>query len=103
MSQLKQAQRLDLGQFAEACKRVKVDQTLTVRVVLDRAGKEPREYLVQVVRFHLTHELALIGISTDLKLNERFVPPVWLKERLGAVRRIEAILAILNRKKNRAR
>jgi hypothetical protein len=74
MGRLEQSQRVDLSRFAEACRRLKLDRTLTVQVVLDDAGEEPLEYLVQVVRFHVTHDLGLMGIGTDLKLYERFVP-----------------------------
>jgi hypothetical protein len=100
MWELGQPQRLDVGRFAEVCKRLRFDQTLTVRVVFDESGNEPRDILVQVIRFHLTHDLALIGIGTDLKLRERFVSPDWLKDRVNAVRRIEAILAELNKRKS---
>jgi hypothetical protein len=100
MSQLRQRRRLDVGRFAEVCKRLRFDETLTARVVLEDAQEEPRDILVQVIRFHLTHDLALIGIGTDLKLRERFVSPDWLKDRLNAVRKIEAILADLNRRKS---
>jgi hypothetical protein len=48
------------------------------------------------MRFHMTHDLALVGIGTELKLYERFVPPSWVKDRYRAVRRIETILAELN-------
>ncbi len=99
MSQLLQRRRLDVGRFAEICQRLRFDETLTARVVLEDAQEEPRDILVQVIRFHLTHDLALIGIGTDLKLRERFVSPDWLKDRLNAVRQIEAILADLNRRK----
>jgi hypothetical protein len=78
MSRLEQPQGLDLGRFAETCERLKLDQTLTVRVILGDTVKEPLEYLVQVIRFHVTHNLALTGIGTDLKLYERFVPPDWV-------------------------
>jgi hypothetical protein len=86
MSRLEQPQRLDLGLFAEACERLKLDQTLTVRVVLDDTVREPLECLVEVMRFHMTHDLALVGIGTELKLNERFVTPGWVKDRYRAVR-----------------
>jgi hypothetical protein len=92
-------QRLDVRGFAEACKRLGLDQTLTARIVLDDSGREPRDILVQVTRFHVTRELGLIGVGTDLKLRERFVSPNWLNDRLSAVRRIEAILAELNGQK----
>ncbi len=97
MSSLEQPQRVDIGGFAEACKRLKLDETLTVRVVLDDESKEALECLVQVIRFHVTDDLGLVGIGTDLKLYERFVSPSWVKDRYKAVRRIEAILAELNR------
>ena len=96
MSRLEQPQRLDLGLFAEACERLKLDQTLTVRVVLDDTVREPLECLVEVMRFNMTHDLALVGIGTELKLYERFVTPDWVKDRYRAVRRIETILAELN-------
>jgi hypothetical protein len=99
VSSLEQPQRVDIGGFAEACKRVKLDETLTVRVVLDDRGKEPLKYLVQVIRFHLTDDLGLVGIGTDRKLYERFVSPAWVKDRYRAVRRIETILARLNRER----
>jgi hypothetical protein len=99
VSSLEQPQRVDIGGFAEACKRLRLDETLTVRVVLDDASKEALEYLVQVVRFHVTDDLGLAGIGTDLKLYERFVSPSWVKDRCRAVRRIEAILAELNRER----
>ena len=99
MSWFEKPQRVDIGGFAEACKRLKLDETLTVRVVIDDTGKEPLEYLVQVIRFHVTDDLGLVGIGTDLKLYERFVPPAWVKDRYRAVRRIEAILTGLNRKR----
>jgi hypothetical protein len=99
MRQAPQPQRLDVGGFAEACKRLGLDQTLTVRVVFDDPRGEPRDILVQVTRFHVTHQLGLIGVGTDLKLRERFVSPDWLNDRVSAVRRIEAILAELNSKK----
>jgi hypothetical protein len=102
VSSLEQPQRVDIGGFAEACKRVKLDETLTVRVVLDDRGKEPLEYLVQVIRFHVTDDLGLVGIGTDLKLYERFVSPAWVKDRYRAVRRIEAILAELNREQKQS-
>jgi hypothetical protein len=91
--------RVDIGGFAEACKRLKLDETLTVRLVIDDTSKEPLEYLVQVIRFHVTDELGLVGIGTDLKLYERFVSPSWVKDRYRAVRRIETILAGLNRER----
>ena len=100
MRQVAQPQRLDVGGFAEACKRLALDQTLTVRIVFDDPGKEPRDILVQVTRFHVTRELGLIGVGTDLKLRERFVSPDWLNDRVSAVRRIEAILEELNSKKS---
>ena len=78
---------------------MKLDETLTVRVVLDDTGKEALEYLVQVIRFHVTDDLGLLGIGTDLKLYERFVSPAWVRDRYRAVRRIETILAGLNRKR----
>ena len=62
-------------------------------------SKEALEYLVQVIRFHVTDDLGLVGIGTDLKLYERFVSPSWVKDRYRAVRRIEAILAELNRER----
>jgi len=96
---LEQPQRVDIGGFVEACKRLKLDETLTVRVVLDDTGKEPLEYLVQVIRFHVTHDLGLVSIGTDLKLYQRFVSPAWVKDRYRAVRKIETILAGLNRKR----
>ena len=99
MSSLEQPQRVDVGGLAEACKRLKLDETLTVRVVLDEASKDALEYLVQVIRFHVTDDLGLVGIGTDLKLYERFVSPSWVKDRYRAVGRIEAILAELNRER----
>jgi hypothetical protein len=99
MSSLEQPQRVDIGGFAEVCKSVKLDETLTVRVVLDDRGKGLLEYLVQVIRFHVTDDLGLVGIGTDLKLYERFVSPAWVKDRYRAVRRIEAILDGLNRER----
>ena len=95
-------QRLDVGDFAEACKRLGLDQTLTVRIVFEDPGQEPSDILVQVTRFHVTRELGLIGVGTDLKLRERFVSPDWLNDRVSAFRRIEAILAELNGKKSRS-
>ena len=102
MSRLEKPQRVDIGGFAEACKRLKLDETLTVRVVIDKKCIEPLEYLVQVIRFHVTDDLELVGIGTDLKLYERFVPPAWVKDRYRAVRRIETILTGLNREKRSA-
>jgi hypothetical protein len=99
MSSLEQPQRVDIGGFARACKGLKLDETLTVRVVLDEPDKEPREYLVQVIRFHVTDDLGLVGIGTDLKLYERVVSPAWVKDRYRAVRKIETILAGLNSKR----
>ena len=99
MSSLEQPQRVDIGGFGEACKRLNLDETLTVRVVLDDIDKEALEYLVQVIRFHVTNDLGLVGIGTDLKLYERFVSPAWVKDRYRAVRRIEKILAGLNRER----
>ncbi len=99
MSRSEKPQRVDIGGFAEACKRLKLDETLTVRVVIDDTGKESLEYLVQVIRFHVTDDLGLVGIGTDLKLYERFVTPVWVKDRYRAIRRIETILAGLNRER----
>jgi hypothetical protein len=100
MRQMPQPQRLDVAGFAEACQHLGLDQTLTVRVVFDDPGSEPRDILVQVTRFHVTRELGLIGVGTDLKLRERFVSPDWLNDRVSAVHRIEAILAELNSKKS---
>jgi hypothetical protein len=97
VSPLEQPQRVDIGGFAEACKHLKLDETLTVRVVIDETGKEPLEYLIQVMRFHVTDDLGLVGIGTDLKLYERFVSPSWVKDRYRAIQRIEAILVELNR------
>jgi hypothetical protein len=102
MRQVPQPQRLDVGDFVEACKRLGLDQTLTARIVFDDPGKEPRDILVQVTRFHVRRELGLIGVGTDLKLRERFVSPNWLDDRVSAVRRIEAILAELNGKKSQS-
>ena len=102
MRQAPQPQRLDVGGFAEACRRLGLDQTLTVRVVFDDPGKEPHDILVQVTRFHVTRELGLIGVGTDLQLRERFVSPDWLNDRVSAVRRIEAILAELNGNKSQS-
>jgi hypothetical protein len=102
MRQVAQPQRLDAGGFAEACKRLSLDQTLTVRIVFEDPGQEPCDILVQVTRFHVTRELGLIGVGTDLKLRERFVSPDWLNDRVSAVRRIEAILAELNGKKSQS-
>jgi len=102
VSRLEKPQRVDIGGFAEACKRLKLDETLTVRVVIDKKCIEPLEYLVQVIRFHVTDDLELVGIGTDLKLYERFVPPAWVKDRYRAVRRIETILTGLNREKRSA-
>jgi hypothetical protein len=102
MRQMAQPRRLDVGGFAEACKRLGLDQTLTVRIVFEVPGQEPRDILVQVTRFHVTRELGLIGVGTDLKLRERFVPPDWLNDRVSAVRRIEAILAELNGNKSQS-
>jgi hypothetical protein len=99
VSTLEQPQRVDIGGFAEACKRLKLDETLTVRVVLDDTGKEVFEYLVQVIRYHVTDDVGLVGIGTELKLYERFVSPVWVKDRYRAVRKIEAILDGLNRER----
>ena len=99
MSSLEQPQRVDIGGFGEACSRLKLDETLTVRVVLHDVGKDALEYLVQVVRFHVTNDLGLVGIGTDLKLYERFVSPAWVKDRYRAVRKIEMILAGLNSKR----
>jgi hypothetical protein len=98
MNRLEQSQRLNLSHFAKACKQLKLDQTLTTQVVFDDGSEEPLEYLVQIVRFHVTHDLALVGIGTNLKLYERFVSPSWIKDRYKAVRKIEAILADLNRR-----
>jgi hypothetical protein len=95
---LDKSQRFSLSRFAEACKRLKFDQTLTARVVFDDGGEEPVEYLVQIVRFHFTRDLALVGVGTNLKLYQRFVSPSWIKDRYKAVRKIEAILADLNRR-----
>ena len=95
-------QRLDVGGFAEACKRLGLDQTLTVRIVFEDPSQEPSDILVQVTRFHVTRELGLIGVGTDLKLRERFVSPDWLNDRVSAVRRVEAILAELNGKKSQS-
>ena len=92
------SQRLNLSRFAEACKQLKFDQTLTARVVFDDGGEEPVEYLVQIVRFRFTHDLALVGVGTNLKLYQRFVSPSWIKDRYKAVRKIEAILADINRR-----
>jgi hypothetical protein len=97
VSSLEQPQRVDIGCFAEACKRLKLEETLTVRVVFDDTGKEVLEYLVQVIRYHVTDDVGLVGIGTDLKLYERFVSPAWVKDRYRAVRRIETILDGLNR------
>jgi hypothetical protein len=97
VSSLEQPQRVDIGGFAEACKRLKLEETLTVRVVFDDTGKEVLEYLVQVIRYHVTDDVGLVGIGTDLKLYERFVSPAWVKDRYRAVRRIETILDGLNR------
>lgn len=102
MRQMAQPQRLDVGGFAEACKLLGLDQTLTVRIVFEDPGQEPRDILVQVTRFHVTRELGLIGVGTDLKLRERFVSPDWLNDRVNAVRRIEAILAELNGRKSQS-
>jgi hypothetical protein len=66
--------------------------------VFDDGGEEPVECLVQIVRFHFTHDLALVGVGTNLKLYQRFVSPSWIKERYKAIRKIEAILADLNRR-----
>ena len=49
-----------------------------------------------MVRFHVIHDLGLMGIGTDLKLYERFVPPGWVKDRYRAVRRMETMLDELN-------
>jgi hypothetical protein len=99
VSSSEQPQRVDIGGLAEACERLKLDQTLTVRVVLDDTGEEALEYLVQVIRYHVTDDLGLVGIGTDLKLYERFVSPAWVKDRYRAVRRIETILAGLNKER----
>ena len=45
-------QRVDVAAFAELCRHLGLGQTLTARVVFDEAGKEPRDILVQVTRFH---------------------------------------------------
>jgi len=99
VSRSEKPQRVDIGGFAEACKRLKLDETLTVRVIINDTGKGSLEYLVQVIRFHVTDDLGLVGIGTDLKLYERFVSPAWVKDRYRAVRRIETILAGLNRER----
>ena len=98
LNQLNKSQRLNLSRLAEACRRLKFDQTLTARVVFDNGFEEPVEYLVQIVRFHLTQDLALVGVAADLKLYQRFVSPSWIKDRYKVVRKIEAILADLNRR-----
>jgi len=98
LNQLDKSQRLNLSRLAEACRRLKFDQTLTARVVFDNGFEEPVEYLVQIVRFHLTQDLALVGVAADLKLYQRFVSPSWIKDRYKVVRKIEAILADLNRR-----
>ena len=98
MNQLDKSQRLNLNRLAESCRRLKFDQTLTARVVFDDGGEEPVEYLVQIVRFHFTHDLALVGVGANLKLYQRFVSPSWIKDRYKVVRKIEAILADLNRR-----
>jgi hypothetical protein len=66
--------------------------------VFDDGGEEPVEYLVQIVGFHFTHDLALVGVGTNLKLYQRFVSPSWIKDRYKAVRKIEAILVDINRR-----